>query len=142
MTKRVMLERRMSTRVKASSTGRVQSSPSTSRAGVEKRTKHADDIANANLVLSILPAYVTPLSGDINRDNVPRDFEYTLVTTYLPKGVCTYCTDQDKVTTLKFCDINLGDHKSYIMLAPYKYLTRTKGKNSKLIPQQWMMNLA
>jgi hypothetical protein len=27
------------------------------------------------------------------------------------------------------------------MLAPYKYLTRTKGKNSKLIPQQWMMNL-
>jgi hypothetical protein len=28
------------------------------------------------------------------------------------------------------------------MLAPYKYLTRTKSKNSKLIPQQWTMNLA
>jgi hypothetical protein len=27
------------------------------------------------------------------------------------------------------------------MLAAYKYLTRTKGKNLKLIPQQWMMNL-
>jgi hypothetical protein len=28
------------------------------------------------------------------------------------------------------------------MLAPYKYLTRTKGKNSKIVPQQWTMNLA
>jgi hypothetical protein len=28
------------------------------------------------------------------------------------------------------------------MLAPYKYLTRTKGKNLKIIPQEWMMNLA
>jgi hypothetical protein len=28
------------------------------------------------------------------------------------------------------------------MLAPYKYLTRTKGKNLKIFPQQWMMNLA
>jgi hypothetical protein len=28
------------------------------------------------------------------------------------------------------------------MLTPYKYLTRTKGKNSKIIPQPWMMNLA
>jgi hypothetical protein len=28
------------------------------------------------------------------------------------------------------------------MFTPYKYLNRTKGKNSNLIPQQWMMNLA
>jgi hypothetical protein len=28
------------------------------------------------------------------------------------------------------------------MVAPYKYLTRTKGKNSKIIPHPWMMNLA
>jgi hypothetical protein len=27
------------------------------------------------------------------------------------------------------------------MLAPYKYLTRTKGKNSKIIPQPWTMNI-
>jgi hypothetical protein len=27
------------------------------------------------------------------------------------------------------------------MLTLYNYLIRTKGKNSKLIPQQWMMNL-
>jgi hypothetical protein len=43
---------------------------------------------------------------------------------------------------LKFSDFNLGDRKVYNMLAPYKYLTRTKGKNSKIVPQQWTMNLA
>jgi hypothetical protein len=136
----------MSTGVQASSTRGVQASPSTarartSRASVERRTKHKDDIANEKLVPSILPAYIPPLSGEINRDSVPRYFEYTLVTAYLPKGVLTYHVDQDKVTALKFCDFNLGDHKFYSMLSRYKYLTRTKGKNSKLIPQQWMMNL-
>jgi hypothetical protein len=93
------------------------------------------------LVPSILPAYMPPMSGEINREGVPRYFEYTLVTAYLPKGVRTYQADQDKVTTLKFCNFNLGDCKFYNMLAPYKYLTRIKGKNSNLIPQQWMMNL-
>jgi hypothetical protein len=43
---------------------------------------------------------------------------------------------------LKFNDFNLGDRKNHSMLAPYKYLTRTKGKNSKIIPQSWTMNLA
>jgi hypothetical protein len=28
------------------------------------------------------------------------------------------------------------------MLAPYKYLMKTKGNNSKIVPQQWTMNLA
>jgi hypothetical protein len=42
---------------------------------------------------------------------------------------------------LKFSDFNLGDRKNYNMLAPYKYLTRMKGKNSKIIPQPWTMNL-
>jgi hypothetical protein len=146
MTERVMSERGMSTGVQESSTRGVQASPSTaragtSRAGAERRTKHKDDIANMKLVPSILPAYIPPLSGAINKDNVPRDFEYTLVTAYLPKGVRTYHADQDKVTTLKFCDFNLEDCKVYNMLAPYKYLTRTKSKNSKIVPQKWMMNL-
>jgi hypothetical protein len=147
MPERVMLERRISTGVQESSKRGVQASHltarvGTSQAGAERRTKHKDDIANAKLVPSILPAYIPPLSGDINRDSVPRDFEHTLVTAYLPKGVRTYCTDQDKVTALKFCNFNLGDHKFYNMLAPYKYLMRTKGKNLKLIPQKWMVNLA
>jgi hypothetical protein len=101
-----------------------------------------DDIANAKLILSILPAYLPPLSGAINRDSVPRDFEYELVTAYLPKGIRAVHADQDKVAALKFSDFNLGDRKVYNMLAPYKYLTRTKGKNSKIVPQQWTMNLA
>jgi hypothetical protein len=98
-------------------------------------------MANARLVPSILPSYIPPLSGAINRDNVPRDFEYTLVTAYLPKGVCAVCIDQDKIVALKFSDFNLGDCKVNNMLTPHKYLTRTKGKNSKLLPQQWTMNL-
>jgi hypothetical protein len=42
---------------------------------------------------------------------------------------------------LKFNDFNLQDRKIYGMLTPYKYLTKTKGKNSKIIPQSWTMNL-
>jgi hypothetical protein len=42
---------------------------------------------------------------------------------------------------LKFNDFNLGDHKNHSMLAPHRYLTRTKGKNSRIIPQPWTMDL-
>jgi hypothetical protein len=73
---------------------------------------------------------------------VPRDFEYALFIAYLPKGICTVHTDQDKITTLKFSDFNLSDRKVYNMLALHKYLTRTKEKNSKIVPQQWNHNLA
>jgi hypothetical protein len=66
---------------------------------------------------------------------VPRDFEYTLVTTYLSKGIRTVRAGQDKITALKFSDFNLNDRKVYSMLSPHKYFTRTKGKNSKIIPQ-------
>jgi hypothetical protein len=43
---------------------------------------------------------------------------------------------------LKFSDFNLGDRKVYSMLAPDKYLTRKKRKNSNIIPQSWTHNLA
>jgi hypothetical protein len=33
------------------------------------------------------------------------------------------------------------DRNIYGVIAPYKYLTRMKGKNSKIIPQSWTMNL-
>jgi hypothetical protein len=65
-----------------------------------------------------------------------------MVTAYLWKGIRAVRTQQDKITTLKFNDFNLGDLKNYNMLTPYKYLTRTKGKNSRIIPQLWTMNLA
>jgi hypothetical protein len=72
---------------------------------------------------------------------VPKDFEYTLITAYLPKGIHTVLTDQENIAALKFRDFNIGDKKVYNMLAPHKYLTRKKGKNSKIIPQSWTMNL-
>jgi hypothetical protein len=78
---------------------------------------------NAKLIPSILPAYLPPLSGAITRDSVPHEFEYALITAYLPKEVHAVHADQDKLTTLKFSDFNLGDRKVYSMLTPHKYLT-------------------
>jgi hypothetical protein len=60
---------------------------------------------------------------------MPRDFEYSMITVYLSKGIRAVRAQQDKITTLKFSDFNLRDFKKYNMLSPYKYLTRTKGKN-------------
>jgi hypothetical protein len=140
MTERVMSERAMSASIKVSSVRGLRASPSTSRRAessrpsAEKRTKHIDDLANAKLILSILSDYIPPLAGVVSRDSVPREFEYTMITMYLPKGIHGVRTQQDNITALKFNDFNLRDHKKYSMLAPYKYLTKTKGKNSKLIP--------
>jgi hypothetical protein len=138
MTERVMSERVMS---QASSTRGVQASPSTARGSrpsrptTEKRTKHRDDLENVKLIPTILPDYIPPLADAVSRDSVPRDFEYTMVTAYLPKGIRTVRAQQDKIAALKFNDFNLRDRKNHSMLAPYKYLTKTKGKNSKIIPQ-------
>jgi hypothetical protein len=107
----------------------------------EKQTKHKDDIMNSKLIPHILPTYLPPLSGAINHDSVPREFEYNLITVYLPKGVRAVRADQDKLATLKFSYFKLGDPKAYIMLASHKYLTRTKGKNSKIILQSWTQNI-
>jgi hypothetical protein len=103
MTERVMSERVMSVGVQASSTRGVQASPSTahgagpSRPSAEKRTKHRDDLANAKLIPTILPDYIPPLAGAVSRDSVPRDFEYTMVTAYLPKGIRAVRAQQDKI---------------------------------------------
>jgi hypothetical protein len=125
-TEKVMSERRMSAGVQASSTGGVQASPSTarrvgtSRTMMKKRTKHRDDLVNSKLILIILPTYIPPLSSTVNNDSMPRDFEYALVTTYLPKGVRAVCANQDKLAALKFSNFNLGNRKDYSMLTPHK----------------------
>jgi hypothetical protein len=148
MAERVMSERRMFSGVQASSLGGVQVSPSTahdagtSRTTTETRTKHIDDIANAKMIPCIFPVYIPPLSGKINCDSVPRDFEYNLITVYLLKGVRAVRADQDKLATLKFSDFNLGDCKTYNMLVPHKYLTKTKGRNLNIVLQSWTQNLA
>jgi hypothetical protein len=144
MTKRVMS---MSAGVQASSTRMVQASSLTtcgvgpSQPSAEKRTKHKYDLANEKIIPTIFPDYIPPLADAVNPDSVPRDFEYTIVIVYLLKGIRTIRTDQDNITALKFNDFNLRDCKVYGMLTPYKYLTRTKGKNSNIIQHSWTINL-
>jgi hypothetical protein len=116
MTERVMSERGLSIGVKASSMRGLLASPSTARFRLsrpidEKRTKHRDDLMNAKLIPSILPTYLPPLSGVINRHSVPREFEYALVTMYLLKGIHVVRVDQENIVALKFSDFNLGDRK-------------------------------
>jgi hypothetical protein len=139
MTERVMSERGMSTGIQASSTRGVEASSSNAREGSsrqvdEKRTKHRDDLMKAKLIPSIFPTYLPPLHGEINRDSVPQDFEYAMVTVYMPKGVRTVRADQNKLVALKFSNLNLIDRKVYSMLTLHKYLTKTNGKNSKIVP--------
>jgi hypothetical protein len=146
MTERVMSKRGMSTGVQASSLGELPASPSTaqarpSRPPSERRSNLRNDFATMKMIPSIFPKYIPPLSRIVNRDTVPRDFDYVAVTVYLPKGVCTVHTDQEKLTGLKFSDFNLGCRKVYSMLSLHKYLTITKGKNPKIVPQQWTHNL-
>jgi hypothetical protein len=90
MTERVMS---MFAGIQASSTRTGKASPSTahgagpSRPSAEKRTKHKDDLANAKLIPTIFPNYISPLAGTVSCDSVPREFEYTMVTAYLLKGI-------------------------------------------------------
>jgi hypothetical protein len=99
-----------------------------SQVNTKKRTKHRDDLANEKLILTIFLNYIPPLVGTVSRDSVPIDFEYTMVTMYLPKGIRVVRSQQDKIRMLKFNDFNLWDCKNHSTLTLYKYLTRTKGK--------------
>jgi hypothetical protein len=70
----LMAERVMSVGIQASSTGGLQASPSTgrrsSRTTTEKRRKHRDDLANVKQIPSVLPDYIPPLAGMVNRMTV------------------------------------------------------------------------
>jgi hypothetical protein len=105
---------------------RLEASPSTahqsrpSRTATEKQSKHRDDLVNAKPILSVLPDYISPLAGVVNHDSVPRDFEYTMITAYLPKGIHTVGPQLGQILTLKISDFNLGDHKNYGILTPHK----------------------
>jgi hypothetical protein len=43
---------------------------------------------------------------------------------------------------LKISDFNLGYRNNYGMIAAHKYLTKTMGKKSKIVPQPWTMDIA
>jgi hypothetical protein len=144
----LMAKRVMSTAIQASSTQGVQASPSTargsrpSRTADEKRTKHKDDLVNVNLIPSALPYYIPPLADTVNHDSVLRDFDYTVITAYLQKGIHVVRPQLERIPTLKISDYNLEDCKTYGMLVPHNYLTKMKGKRSNIIPQPWTMNIA
>jgi hypothetical protein len=127
----LMAERVMSVGIQASSTGGLQASPSTGRRSshaTEKRSKHRDDLANAKQIPSVLPDYIPPLAGMVNRDSIPRDFEYMLITAYIPKGIRVVGPQLGQIPALKNNDFNLGDRKNYAMLVPHRYLMKMTGK--------------
>jgi hypothetical protein len=147
----LMAEKVMFVGVHASSKGGLQASPSTarrssrsgpSRTVIEKRSKHRDDLANAKLIPSIFLDYIPPLGCAVSRDIIPRDFEYTLITSYLPKGIHTVGTQLGMIPDLKINDFNLGDRKNYALLAPHKYLKKTTGKKPEIVPQPWTKEIA
>jgi hypothetical protein len=96
-------------------------------------------LGNVNLIPSILSNYIPPLDGVVSCDSIPRDFDYTLITVYLPKGICTVGLHLGHIMTLKIGEFNLGDHNNYGMLTPHKYLTEKMEKKFKIIPQPWTM---
>jgi hypothetical protein len=136
----LMVEKVMSAGIQASSTRGVQASSSTTRgygpsiAPTKKQRKHRDDLENVKLIPSILPNYIPHLAGVVSCDSFLRDFDYTVITMYLQKGICAVRTQLERIPMLNISDYNLGDHKRYGMLAPHKYLTKTNGKKSKIIP--------
>jgi hypothetical protein len=89
----LMVEKVMFAGIQSSSMRGVQASPLTargsrpSRAATEKRTKHRDELVNEKLIPSVLPDYIPTLAGVVSRDSVPRDFNYTVITAYLSKGI-------------------------------------------------------
>jgi hypothetical protein len=101
--------------VHASSTRGLQASSSTacqsrpSRTATEKERKHHDDLENTKLIPSILPNYISPLANSVSCDNVLRDFEYTLITAYLLKGIHVVGLQIGQIMTPKISDFKLGD---------------------------------
>jgi hypothetical protein len=45
------------------------------------------------------------------------------------------------IPDLKINDFNLGDIKNYAMLTPHRYLTKTMGKKSKIVPHPWIKEI-
>jgi hypothetical protein len=113
-----MADRAMSEGVQASSTRGLQASPSTARRSgrtnpaTEKRSKHRDDLANAKQIPSILPDYIPPLAGAVNHDNIPWDYEYTLITAYIPKGIHVVGSQLGQIPSLKNNDLTLETERT------------------------------
>jgi hypothetical protein len=81
------------------------------------------------------------LAGVVNHDNIPQEFKYTLITVYIPKGICIVGTELGQIPALKNNDFKLGDRKNHAMLTPHRYLMKTMGKNPPIVSQPWIKEL-
>jgi hypothetical protein len=116
-----MADRPLSEGVQASSTRGLQASPSTGRRSghvnpmTEQRSKHCMVIwLMRRRSSSILPEYIPPLAGAVNHDNIPRDYEYTLFTAYILKGIRVVGSQLGQIPLLKNNDFNLGDRRTML----------------------------
>jgi hypothetical protein len=136
----------MSVGLHALSTGGLQASPSTahrsSQPVTETQSKHHDDLANAKQISSVLSEYIPPLASTVTYDSMPRDFEYTLIIAYIPKGIRVVGPQLGHIPTLKNNNFNLRDQKNYAMLVPHRSLMKTIGKKSCIVSQLWIKDLA
>jgi hypothetical protein len=108
----------------------------------EERIKNQGDLANAKKISSILPEYIMPMFDAVNHDNIPRYFEYSVFTSYIPKGIRIVGSQLGQIPLLKHSDFNLADQKNYTMLAPRHYLMNTTGKKPHFISHPWINGLA
>jgi hypothetical protein len=92
-------------------------------------------------ISSVLSEYIPPLAGAVNRDSILRDFEYTLITAYIPKGIRIVGPQLGHIPALKNNDFNLGDRKNYVMLMLHRYLMKMIGKKSCIVSQSWIKEI-
>jgi hypothetical protein len=98
-------------------------------------------MANAKNIPSILPYYILPLAGTVNRDKIPWDFKYTLITTYISKGIRVVGSQLGHIPLLKNNDFYLEDRDNYSMFTPHRYLTKTTRKKPHIVSQPWIKEL-
>jgi hypothetical protein len=82
------------------------------------------------------------LVSAVNCDSIPRDFEYTLITAYIPKGIHVVGPQLGQIPALKNNNFNLDDRKNYTMLANHRYLMRMTRKKPHIVSQPWIKELA
>jgi hypothetical protein len=146
--KNIMADRSISEGVQASLTRGLQAFPSTGRRSghvnpvTEQQSNHRGDLANVKQISSILPEYIPYLAGTVNHDNIPQDYEYTVFTTYIPKGIRVFGSQLGEIPLLKNNDFNLGDRNNYAMLVLHHYLTKSTGKKPHLVSQPLIKGMA
>jgi len=96
---------------------------------------------NAKQIPSVFLDYIPPLAGVDKCASIPCEFEYTLITVYIPKGICIVGPQLGHIPALKNNEFNLRDRKNYMMIVPYWYLMNMTGKNLRIVSQLWIKDI-